>query len=312
MSVETFHVDPEHGRDEWLALRRHDVTASVAGALLGIHPFTSRYRLWMEKAGRLAEAEEETAAMLRGRVLEAPALELLKLERPRWKITRPDVYLRDPSARMGATPDAYAVDPKRKGFGVVQVKSVEKSVFRRKWLDEAGEVEPPLWIAVQAIQEAHLAGASWACVIAFVVGFGLDLHVIDVPMHGGIVRRLREQTEAFWRSIEAGEAPDPDYGRDGALLAGIYADDNGREIDLSRDNRMPELLREREELMARIASDKARLSEIEAEVVDKLGDHERAFLPGWTLTRKLTRRKGFYVDPVAYRRLSIRRLSEDV
>lgn len=311
MTVETFRIDPERGREEWLALRRQDVTASVAGALLGIHPFTSRYRLWMEKAGRLSEDGAETAAMLRGRVLEAPALDLLKLERPRWKITRPDVYLRDADIRLGATPDAYAVDPKREGFGVVQVKSVEKSVFRWKWMDEAGDIEPPLWIVLQAIQEAHLAGASWACVIAFVVGFGLDLHVIDVPVHSGIVRRLREETIAFWQSIDAGEAPEPDYGRDGALLAGVYADDNGREIDLSRDNRMPELLRKREELTARIASDKARLSEIEAEVVDKIGDHERAFLPGWSVMRKLTRRKGFYVDPVEYRRLSIRRLSED-
>lgn len=308
MAVETYDIDPVSGRDEWLALRRRDVTASVAAALLGVHPYLSRYELWMRKAGRTPEPQSETAAMIRGRVLEAPALDLLSIDRPKWRIERPNVYLRDPAARMGATPDAYAVDPARAGFGVVQVKTAEKGVFRRNWIDEDGEVEPPLWIVIQTVQEAALARAQWACIAVMVVGFGLDLHVIDVPIHDGIIRRLRAETADFWRSIEANEPPEPDYGRDGALLAGLYADDNGREIDLSGDNMLPVILQERAELKERIKADSARVAEIDAEIIAKIGEHERGFVPGWSIKRPLIHRKGFWVEPTSYRKLTIKQL----
>lgn len=308
MTIERFDVDPIGRREEWLALRRQDVTASVAGALLGVSPYKTRFELWMEKAGRTSEPKAETEAMIRGRVLEGPALDLLAIDRPTWRIERPNIYLRDPAARLGATPDAYAVDPARGGFGIVQVKTAEKGVFRRNWLDEDGEVEPPLWIVVQAVLEAHLAGAQWACVAVMVVSFGLELHVIEVPIHAGVVRRLREEAAAFWQSIEANEPPEPDYGRDGALLAGLYRDDNGREVDLSADNMLPVLLAEREALREHMRAEKARMDEIDAEIVAKLGDHERGFLPGWSLKRPLVRRKGFYVEPTEYRRLSIKKL----
>lgn len=307
--IERITIDPETEREQWLALRRQDVTASVAGALLGVHPYKTRYALWMEKAGRIGEDAAETQAMIRGRVLEAPALALLCIDRPHWRIWQPNEYLRDPRARMGATPDAYAIDPDRDGRGVIQVKSVEKSAFARNWRDDDGEVEPPLWIVVQAIQEAHLACASWACVVAFVIGFGLELHVIDVPIHQGVIDRLRDETAIFWTSVLAGLPPEPDYGADGALIARLYRDDNGREIDLTGDNALPGILEERAELKDRMRADKARLDEIDAEIIAKLGEHERGFLPGWSIKRPLVNRRGFYVDPTTYRKLTIKQLA---
>lgn len=304
--IERYSIDPELGRDHWLNLRKRDVTASVSGALLGVHPFVSRYRLWHEKAGTIQEDAAETQAMIRGRVLEAPALELLKIDRPKWRVWQPNEYLRDPAARMGATPDAYAIDPERDGFGVIQVKSVEKSVFARKWRDEDGEVEPPLWIVIQAIWEAHLSGASWACVVAFVVGFGLELHVIDVPLHHGIIDRLRDETAIFWTSVLADLPPEPDYGADGALIAGLYSHDNGREIDLTGDNALPGILAERADLKARIKADTTRVAEIDAEIIAKLGENERGFLPGWIIKRPHIERRGYYVQPTSYRRLTIK------
>lgn len=308
MKIEKYNVDPEAQRDEWLALRRQDVTASVASALLGVNPHKSRYRLWMEKAGRVSEDLEETKAMLRGKMLEAPALKMLDVDRPHWRVWQPNVYLRDPAARMGATPDAYAVDPTRKGFGVVQVKSVSPRAFKRNWQDEDGEAEPPLYVTIQTIQEAHLSGADWACVLALVIDDGIRVRLFDVPIHKGIIKRLREETAKFWRSIEADEPPEPDYSRDGSLLAGLYSEDNGREIDLSGDNMLPEILAERVSIKERMSADKARVDEIDAEIIAKLGEHERGFLPGWILKRPLVKRRGFYVEPTEYRKLTIKQM----
>lgn len=309
MIAEQYNVDPVGGREHWLALRRQDVTASVAGALLGVDPYKSHYRLWMEKSGRHSEDVDETAAMLRGKMLEAPALSMLAIDRPKWKVWQPNVYLRDTTARIGATPDAYAVDPARAGFGVVQVKSVHPRNFKTGWINEDGEAEPPLHVAVQTIQEAHLAGASWAAALALVIDNGIDVHVVPVEIHDGVIARLRDETSQFWKAIENGIEPDPDYARDGSLIAGMYADDNGREIDLSGDNMLPAILAERAEIKARMSAGKARLDAIEAEVVHKIGDHERAFVPGWNIRRPIVDRRGFYVEPTSYRKLSIRELT---
>ena len=306
--IERISINPDTDREHWLALRRQDVTASVAAALLGVHPFKTRYQLWHEKAGKIQEDEAETQAMIRGRVLEAPAIELLRIDRPKWKVWRPNEYVRQTRDRMGATPDAYAIDPERPGFGVVQIKSVEKSIFAKNWRDENGEIEPPLWIVIQALQEAWLSGANWACIVAFVIGYGLELHVIDVPIHEGVIERLRDEVRKFWRSVHDDTPPEPDYAADAALIARLYSEDNGREIDLTGDNSLPAILEERAEIKSRMRADKARLAEIDAEIIAKLGEHERGYLPGWAIKRPLVHRRGYYVEPTSYRNLTIKRI----
>lgn len=264
-------------RAAWLARRQADVTASVAGALLGIHDFTTLYGLWCLKAGLLTEDPEESAPMRRGRLLEPIALHALR-EDTGWHIEPAGFYYRDPIARIGATPDAFAIDREQPGFGVVQVKSVEPSVFRTKWKTEDGTIEPPLWITVQAILEATLSGASWAVVAPLVVGHGVEVHAIPVPLHAGVMTRLRTEVAKFWRSVDANEPPDPDYAADGATIAGLWSDDNGMEIDLTADARLPQLAAERDELKIALKAATDRVAVIDAEFKHRLGPNEAARL----------------------------------
>lgn len=309
MAVE---VIPVTDREQWLALRQKDVTASVVGSLLGVHEYTTAYGLHMLKSGAISEDPEENEAMIRGRLLEDDALELLRMRHPDWKVWQPGVYLRDPDARLGATPDAYAERPDREGFGVVQVKTVVSFSFRDKWFDkETGTVVPPLWIVAQAITEAHLAGASWACVVALSIGgVGLDLHVIDIPIHPGIVTRIREETAKFWARIEAGTPPDPDYARDAGLIHDLYGEDDGSEIDLSGDNYLLELVARREVLKVREADGSAASKErkvIDAEIILKMGSAAKATLKdGSTIDAKTIRRGGYTVEPSSYRRITVK------
>jgi len=280
-------------RATWLSLRRQDVTASAAGALLDVHPWLSRFKLWASKAGRLMEDPEETAPMRRGRLLEPVAVALLKEEKPRWRIKhntgRSQVYYRHPDLRIGATPDVLATFKGR--LAIVQIKSVERSIFRSKWTDEDGETRPPLWIVVQALIEAHLTGAQDAYVAPLVVGHGIDLELIKIPIHEGAWMRVKEEVEAFWRSIAAGEAPEPDYERDGQTLSELFAEDDGTEIDLSEDSRFLELIQRRADLKRVIKESELRLEPIEAEIVHRIGKHERAYVPGWRVSRPLTQRR---------------------
>jgi hypothetical protein len=146
-------------------------------------------------------------------------------------------------------------------------------------------------------------------VAALVVGHGIDLHLVEVPIHDGVFDRIREETIAFWARMERGERPDPDFARDARLLERLYANNNGMEVDLSTDNRMPQLLVERASLKAAASAAAASLKPIEAEIIAKLGAHDRAFLPGWRVARPLVRRKAHFVEASAYRKLSITRAS---
>jgi hypothetical protein len=227
-------------REQWLALRSQDVTASIAGALLGVHPYSTAYGLYLLKKGLIAEDPEETGPMRRGRLLEPVAVQMLREDRPDWKIEQYPIgyYYRDAAARIGATPDVFAINEHGKP-GIVQLKSVEPSVFRREWRTESGTVEPPLWIVVQAILETYLTGREWAAVAPLVVGFGLELPIIDIPIHAGIFQRIKLEVDAFWQRIAEGRNYDPDYARDGSLIAKLYPQDNGAEIDLRGDNEIP-------------------------------------------------------------------------
>ncbi|MCX5516193.1 endonuclease [Kaistia algarum] len=299
-------------RDAWLAARRPNIGASVVGALLGVHSYTTLYEQWALKSGAIEADPEETPAMRRGRHLEPVAIELLREDFPRWKvIANPmpgGMYFVDRGARLSATPDAFVIDPDRAGYGVVQIKSVDGRIFREGWRDpDTQDVVPPLWIGVQAIFDAHLSGASWAAIGALVVGAGLELHIVDVPIHPGIVDRVREAAARFWPMVDAGTAPDPDFARDGETIAAMFGQDNGETIDLSGDNELPELVDEYESLAAEKAAVDRSLKIIKAAFLSKLGNAAAGRLAdGRVITAKTVNRAAYSVAPSSYRSIRIK------
>lgn len=298
-------------REEWLALRRQNVGASVAGCLLGVHEYQTAFGLWALRTGRVADDPEETAPMRRGRLLEGPALQLVQEERPDWQVTPNPMpgglYFVDRALRLGATPDAFVECPER-GRGVLQVKSVEPSIFRKKWRGEDGEVTPPLWIAVQAIVEADLVGADWAAVAAMRVGFGLELDIMPVPLHPGVVDRVRQAVAEFWALVESGRTPDFDYGRDADLIAEIYGEDDGGEVDLSGENMLPAMSDEDARLAEEIKERIARRKEIQAELLAKMQHAARATYNGSLFaTAKTVKRSAYEVAATSYRDIRFKR-----
>ncbi|ACL61087.1 YqaJ viral recombinase family protein [Methylobacterium nodulans] len=309
MKIERHRINPAKNRTGWLALRAQDITASVAGAILGVHEYTTRFELHALKAGHLSEDPTETPAMRRGRLLEDDALQILAEDRPHWRVTPANnVYLRAPELRIGCTPDAYAVDPERPGRGVIQVKTTSDVVFRHKWRTEGGEIELPLWIAVQAIVEAKLTKAAWAAVALLVVGHGLDLHVVEIPLHAGIWDRLVEEVRAFWQGIADGVPPPADYSRDGNALAALYPPDDGLPVlDLSADNRAPALVDERAAAAAAIREAEKLKKALDAELVEKLAGHTQATLgDGRTVVRKTIARAAYSVAATSFPQITIR------
>jgi hypothetical protein len=302
MTIETI---PITDRESWLAMRRKDVTASVAGALLGVHDHMTAYQLWALKAGKVAEDPEENEAMRRGRLLEPVAKQLLAEKHPEWKLADPGVYIRDTETRTGCTPDLYVECPVR-GPGVVQIKTTADIIFKRKWRDPSTyQITLPLWIAVQTMMEQAKSGRAWGSVALMVVGMGLDLYEVDVPLHKGVLARVDEEVAAFWALIDDGEEMAPDYAQDAATIAKVYNEGADPPLDLNDDNRMRDLIARHEALGLTEKAAKADKETVAAEIKHKLGNHEAAFCGGRVVTWKLQHRKEFTTKANSFRVLRI-------
>jgi hypothetical protein len=302
-----FERIPASDREAWLALRGKDVTASVCGALLGVHEYKSAFDLYGEKAGRIPQNKEETKAMERGRRVEGAAVGIIRDEHPEWEVFHNDgesrVYYRDTAARIGATPDVRVIDGHGR-LGNIQVKSVEQSVYRRKWMTPDREVEPPLWIAVQSLIEGHLMGADWCAVCPLVIGFGIDAPIIEIPARPAVIDLVYERTAELWRMIAAGEEPPPDFGRDGDAIEAMYATDDGSEMDLTRFPRADEIAAAHAKLKAVTKDAKRKIEALDAEMKSILGNAAIGVFPdGRRVTWKTTNRKAFSVRETTFRTL---------
>jgi hypothetical protein len=296
-------------RAAWLAGRKQDVTASVAGCLLGVHPYTTAYGLWAEKTGKASGEDEDTPAKRRGRLLEPVIFAMLQEERPDWTVHYPlgNRYYRDVAARIGATPDAFAERPDIEGRGVVQGKTVSDHVFREQWLDpDTREVVLPLWIAVQAIVEADLTDATWATVALMVVGRGIDMHVIDVPLHAGIRNKVRAKVAEFWAMVASGTHPEIDWMRDGSTVVDIYRDSEADRVNLTGDAELDALVKRYVEMKA-AASEAGKLAEeMKPRIILALGNHEGGLTDSWEVTAKTQHRKAYEVKESSSRPLRIK------
>lgn len=295
-------------RAAWLDARKQDVTASVAGALLGVHPYQTPFALWALKSGRVEDDDSDNPVLRRGRLLEPVVIEMLREDRPDWTVEyrRDNAYFRDPEARIGATPDAFATRPDIFGQGVVQVKTVADDKFRREWVDaETGEVVLPLWIAVQAIVEATLTGATWACAAVMVIGRGIDLQVVDVPLNTRVMARLRREVAEFWRMVDAGEEPPIDWNRDGAAVAEVYRDSMPDRKDLTSSTDLDLVVgrfaaaRETHKVVSQ------QIEDLRPRILHALGAAEAGFTLNWNITARTSVRAGPNGQPVKSRSLRI-------
>jgi predicted phage-related endonuclease len=285
-------------RTEWLAQRQQDVTASVVGALFGVHPYETALSVWAEKTG-ITRTDIDSKVLRRGRLLEGAVAEAFREENPEWRVRKAEEYLRDPKIRLGGTPDFYCVDPAGKRV-VLQAKTVAPQQFRAFWTEET----PPFWITLQCLTEAYLHAADYGVIAALVCdGYNFDLHTYKVPRHPAGELRICNAVQQFWANVEAGKPPPPaDYARDSVILSMMFPSHvRGKVLDLMLDNRMPQLIEARSSLQGRIKDAKSDLDIVETEIKEKLGDAEAAIVPGWRVTWKKQHRTAYQVEASDFR-----------
>lgn len=291
------------GREQWLDMRRADITASDAGALFGEHKYQTPRKMALEKA--YGENRPQTAPMRRGKIMEPAVAEAVLFDFG-WELHRCKTYLRaradDPMIRMGATRDymlsalsqeallesrlrdqalALGWDEHAETTLSVQCKSVDPYVFEQEW----GE-HPPKYILIQAAMEAMLADADGALVACLVETRNRDLYLYAVPRRHAFEVELTRRVADFWASFTRGDEFPVSAG-DNAGMAALYPEaETEQVVDLSSEPIWHQLASERHRLNGDIDKLETRVSEIEAKFKDRMREASKAILPGWTVTWK--------------------------
>ncbi len=296
MSIEIIRPS---SHENWLNTRKRSVGASEVGALLGVHPWISGFELFAKKTGKIVD-DSDSPALRRGRMLEQVAVQMIAEERPDWKLhpnpTPGGEFYRDGDIGLSCTPDLFVEEAGLPGRANCQIKSVQSMVFRKDWRDEAGQLMPPLYAVVQSLVEARLTGAARAYVAALVVDYGIDIHIIEIPMHAAVVDRAIQAARDFWAMIDRGEDPPVDYARDGEAISRLYANDDGSEAELPL--RAVELTERRAEKKAIIKELQAECETVDAEMKTLMGNHSLGrMVDGRLIKWRVEPRKGYEVKP---------------
>jgi predicted phage-related endonuclease len=300
----TIERRPITDRAEWLAWRKSFVTASQVPALFGAHPYLTALRLYLEKSGVEFE-EQDSPVMRRGRILEPAVGAAVAEARPDWQIEPARAFFCDTVERIAATPD-FLIGGDPRGLGVLQAKTADPSVYARDW---AGGTEVPFWITLQALTEAMLTDAAFAVVAVLSVDpYGLPCSIHEIQRHPEAEAKILAAVLRFWGDVERGTEPEPDYGKDAALIKILAPRESVPEkiCDLRGNNELPDLLAERALLKARQASDKARCETIETQIKFLMRDAAVATgVDGWRITYKTGTVQGYAVPTREQRTLRI-------
>ena len=293
--------------EEWLAWRKSDITASNIGALFNCHPYVTALRLYAEKRGAEFLVEDNNA-MRRGRWLEPAVGKAVEELRPKWALMPAGEYLRDFELRLGATPDFYITDANlihaakddqfviRNRRGVLEAKTVAPSVYARDWAD--GE-HVPLYHILQATTAAMLADADFIAIAALLVDANnMDCVIHELERNPQAEERIKQAVAQFWRSVEDGREPDPDYSKDADVIKAMWKreTDPPVEIDLSGDNRIPALLEERARLKQDEKAAHDKIESINTQLIYAMKDASvMTGIDGWRVSYKTSHYKEYSV-----------------
>jgi putative phage-type endonuclease len=189
----------------FLAARRLAITATDAGAILGVSPYATPLSVYLEKIGEPL-AVEQTERMEMGNWFQRPIINLwAKRERQEVVHGHPFTFLHRDGTHIGATLDAWTVTP-----GVYPVDAKNIGWRTAEWGAEKSDVIP-LHIAAQLVIQMYVLGAPRAYLP--VLFGGNELVEYGMERDDAVEAEIVGRCEHFWRDyVEARVLPAVDGG----------------------------------------------------------------------------------------------------
>lgn len=257
--------------------RIHYIGASEAASLLGVSPYCSRFELWHQKAGNIPPPDlDDVERVLAGKYLE-PAIAAWATHKWNWPTFGVETYLEHPEVQgMGASLDFEDSDG-----CPVEIKNVDQWIFLNEWEAEGDTItDAPIHILVQVqaqlacmIEEAK-GRPPYGWLVACVGGN--RLYRMKIALHGPTIARIEREVGVFWEDIRDKVEPKPDFQADAETLIAIYSRAGAKTVDMTDNNRLPELC---SEYAAAGAVEKAAVADkqtAKAEMLMLIGDAAKA------------------------------------
>lgn len=283
MGTKILHPENEAA---WKALRAFDVTSTESAALLGLSPYCTEFELWHRKRDKVIVDFEASERMALGNVLQDPVARHIG-DKFGWTIRRLSAYMRDEAVRMGASFD-YEIVSHADGPGIFEIKCVDYIVFRDQWLvdSETKTIEAPEHIELQVQHQLEVADREWA-VIGVLVG-GNTIKTIHRRRDREVGQVLREKIAGFWKSVDAGTPPAPDFTRDAAAIAKVYGyAEPGKIFDARGDATIASLLARYNAAAKAEKNAKEDKASAKAELLTLIGDAEKVLADGYSVSAGL-------------------------
>jgi putative phage-type endonuclease len=270
-------IVPE-SREKWLELRAGFINSTESSALFGLSPYATAYELWHQKKDRVVVELEPTDRMKWGTRLQ-DAIAMGIAEDQGWKVRKMNEYLHSDVVRMGSSFDFIIANPKGDTYdeenALLEIKNLDSLVLKEQWvIDEDGNFEAPPHIEIQVQHQMLLARVKLAYIGVLVGGNRIVLIKREAQrdMQKMIVQRITE----FWKSIDAGTPPKPDFARDAEFIAKMYGfAEPGKIYDARDDDEFGALvLRYKEASMKAKAAEEAKKA-LKAQMLMTIGDAEK-------------------------------------
>jgi len=284
--------------------RRTFIGATDCAALFGLSPWKTAYKLWLLKAGLLAEPElDDDPRVQWGKRLETPIARGLAEDNGWEQILASQRVTPHPTvANMACTPDFEILD-NPDDPGILEIKTVDRLTFLKHW----PEATPPLNYYIQLQHQLACTGRRWG-VIGVLVG-GNEGRVYRYDRDEETIAQIEATVPAFWASIAAAQPPSPDFEKDAETVLKLWRKVTPGTVLETNDPHLLELCR-LERKVARWLSTKTRLEKrqkaLRAEILTLIHDAALVFAGSYQITSK-------EIAPVelapslrsGYRRLSI-------
>jgi putative phage-type endonuclease len=260
-------------RDEWLEQRRKGIGGSDASAILGLNPYSSPLRVYLDKIGK-AEEKETTEAMRQGTDLEEYVATRF-MEQTGKKVKRCNRIL-----QHGEYPWMLAnIDRKIQGENAgLECKTT--SPYSKFRLDE-GEINPHYYW--QSVHYMAVTGAdSW---YVAVLVLGKDFQVFKIDRNEDEIRRLIDAEQDFWENHVLRKEPPLPTGSDvdDEAIAALYPQGGSDEEDWLEISGMDDALNLRAMKVGQRDALDAEIKEIDQSLKLEMGNFQRGMSGSWKI-----------------------------
>lgn len=252
------------GEQEWLQLRKTGIGGSDAGAVCGLHPYSSAMKVFQDKTGNALEKQDSEAARI-GHDLEQYVAQRF-MEATGLKVRRSNYMYRSKEHPFMIADVDRLVAGEDAGLECKTASAYNAD----KWA--GGDI--PLHYMMQCYHYMAVTGKRVWYIAAVILGREFTYRRLE--WDDGIIRELIRVEKDFWNNhVLTGKIPPPDGSRacDEVIARYFGTARAGTAIELAG---FDEKLERRREILGKISELETEKKQIEQEVKLAMGEHELA------------------------------------